>query len=292
MPRSLIVAGLLALAAAGSARAQTCAAYPNPLSNGVTADANQVMGNFNCAALLGAANFTGNVGVLDTVAPADNFDVNGHAIIGPAVERLSLSSSSLGFNRRVTNGAIFNSSVYAYQFQHVGSGTAANDYMGWQVYTPTGSTVTPVAISVNGAGNVSINTVQSTDQFYVNGSAGGTGAWINASDARLKTNVQEITGALALIERLRGVRYQWRPPEQREIGKTLTLPAGETQMGFIAQEVAPVAPEAVSAPKPGADAPFGMKEGALVALLVQGMKEQQAEIEALKAQVAALRSPK
>jgi len=35
-----------------------------------------------------------------------------------------------------------------------------------------------------------------------------------------------------------------------------------------------------------------MKEGALVALLVQGMKEQQAEIEALKAQVAALQSPK
>ncbi len=72
----------------------------------------------------------------------------------------------------------------------------------------------------------------------------------------------------------------------------MTLPAGETQMGFIAQEVAPVAPEAVSAPKPGTDAPFGMKEGALVALLVQGMKEQQAEIEALKAQVAALKSPK
>jgi hypothetical protein len=63
-------------------------------------------------------------------------------------------------------------------------------------------------------------------------------------------------------------------------------------MGLIAQEVAPVAPEAVSAPTPGTDAPYGLKEGPLVALLVQGMKEQQAEIEALKAQVAALQPPK
>jgi hypothetical protein len=59
-------------------------------------------------------------------------------------------------------------------------------------------------------------------------------------------------------------------------------------MGFIAQEVAQVAPEAVSAPKPGSGAPYGMKDGALVALLVQGIKEQQARIEALEAKVAAL----
>jgi hypothetical protein len=183
---------------------------------------------------------------------------------------------------------ISGSKVYAYQFQHVGAGTAPNDYMGWQVYTPTGATVTPVAISVNGGGYVSINSVQSNDQFYVNGSAGGTGAWINASDARLKQNVTEITGALSLIGRLRGLRFDWRPAAEREVGKTLDLPAGEPQMGFIAQEVALVAPEAVSAPKPGTDAPYGMKDGALVALLVQGIKEQQARIEALEAKVAAL----
>jgi hypothetical protein len=41
-------------------------------------------------------------------------------------------------------------------------------------------------------------------------------------------------------------------------GETLSLPVGETLMGFIAQEVAAVALEAVTVPKPGTDAPYGM----------------------------------
>jgi hypothetical protein len=276
---------------AGGARGQTaCASYPNSLTNGSTADASQVMANFNCAALLGGAVFTGNVGIADTGAPADTFDVYGQIVLGNSVERLSLNSGSVGFNRRVTTGAIYNTGIYAYQFQHTGGATATSDYLGLQIYTPAGATVAGTSLTINGAGNVSVNTVQSGYQFYVNGAAAGTTAWTNTSDARLKTNVQEITGALGLIERLRGVRYQWRPPEQLEIGKTLSFPVGETQMGFIAQEVAPVAPEAVTVPKPGTDTPYGMAEGPLVALLVQGMKEQQAQIDALKAQVAALQA--
>jgi hypothetical protein len=53
--------GLCALALAagmlwsGPAAAQTCTSYPNPLTNGTTADASQVMANFNCSVLKGDA---------------------------------------------------------------------------------------------------------------------------------------------------------------------------------------------------------------------------------------------
>ena len=52
----LMILGALAAAPFGAATAQSCATYPNTLTNGTTADANQVMADFNCAALLGAAN--------------------------------------------------------------------------------------------------------------------------------------------------------------------------------------------------------------------------------------------
>jgi hypothetical protein len=52
-------------------------------------------------------------------------------------------------------------------------------------------------------------------------------------------------------------------------GKTVSLPVAETRMGFIAQEVAAVALEAVTVPKPGTDTPYGMAEGPLVALLAR-----------------------
>jgi hypothetical protein len=63
MRRVFALAGVFALwvfALCGSANA-ACATYPFVLTNNTLADANQVMADFNCAALLGAANtFTGS----------------------------------------------------------------------------------------------------------------------------------------------------------------------------------------------------------------------------------------
>ena len=61
-------------------------------------------------------------------------------------------------------------------------------------------------------------------------------------------------------------------------------------MGFIAQEVEKVAPQAVSVPRKGSDDIYGLKEGSLVAVLVEAVKEQQSEIEELRAKVAILTS--
>jgi hypothetical protein len=149
-------------------------------------------------------------------------------------------------------------------------------------------------------GNVGIGTTSPAYPLYVNGEAGGTTNWVNASDGRLKTGVAPISDALALVQRLRGVRFRWRTPEEREVGKQLTLPSDQPQLGFIAQEVAEVVPEAVTVPKDAVAASvdgskgdvvkgvYGLKEAALIPLLVEAIKEQQKEIEALKATVASM----
>jgi len=296
MFRWLLTATGLALCAATSLVAQTCPNYPYALSNGSTADASQVMANFNsietCAnnslAPLANPHVTGSLGV-DTTTPGDNLDVYGQAVMGNGVERLSLNSGSLGFNRRVATGAIYNPAAYAFQFLHNGTGVAGTDYLGIQVYTGAGASVTGEALTVNGAGDVTVDGLQSTYPFFVNGAAGGTTAWTNTSDARLKTNVETIPNALALVERLRGVRFQWRPVQQRTVGKTLALPVGEPQIGFIAQEVASVVPEVVVAPKNAEDV-YTVKESSLLPILVEALKEQQKEIAELRAEVAALQS--
>ncbi|MDI1285735.1 MAG: tail fiber domain-containing protein [Reyranella sp.] len=140
-------------------------------------------------------------------------------------------------------------------------------------------------------GKVGVATPTPARTFDVNGPAGGTQAWISPSDARLKMDVRQIPEALELVKRLRGVRYRWRLAGDREAGKTLNLPTEETQIGFIAQEVAAVVPEAVVVPEKGMhDAVYGLKETHLLPILVEAIKEQQAQIESLRREVDALKA--
>jgi hypothetical protein len=138
-------------------------------------------------------------------------------------------------------------------------------------------------------GSVGIGTTDPILPLFVSGSAGGTTAWSNLSDARLKQNIATIPDALALVLKLRGVSFDWRPPSQREIGGKLKLPLGVKQYGFVAQEVQKVAPEAVVAPAQ-ANEPLAVSEGVIVPILVEAVKAEQAEINELKAQLAALRA--
>jgi hypothetical protein len=117
----------------------------------------------------------GNVGI-GTTTPGDLLDVNGNAVFGNSNERLSMGSGSLGFNRRVATGNIYNTANYAYQFQHTGNSASGSDYLALQVYSPSGSNITPNALTINGAAQVGINTsyISPGYQFAVNGSVQAT----------------------------------------------------------------------------------------------------------------------
>lgn len=98
------------------------------------------------------------------------------------------------------------------------------------------------------------------------------GYFHNVSDIRLKTNIQTIDG-LATLSKLRGVTFNWK--------KDGTLAAG-----VIAQEVEAVMPEAVHT---DADGIKSVAYDQLIAPLIEAIKEQQIQIDALQAEIEQLK---
>jgi len=119
-------------------------------------------------------------------------------------------------------------------------------------------------------------------KLYVNGSVFSTGVY-DGSDRRLKENIRNVDGAMQIIKQLQGVRYTFRqdlymPNSKDEFGNLIKrdLPQG-LQLGLIAQDVEKVLPEIVATDNEGYKAIAYQK---IVAVLIEGMKEQQATIEA------------
>ena len=120
---------------------------------------------------------------------------------------------------------------------------------------------------ITDAGKIGIGTSSPTEALTVyNGSTTGTyttSGWAHSSDARLKTNVTALGGALDTVSRLQGVSFNWK-----------TNPAGDRQIGFIAQDVLGVLPEVVTGSE---EEGYGIAYGNLTALLVEAVKELHAE---------------
>lgn len=89
------------------------------------------------------------------------------------------------------------------------------------------------------------------------------------SDATLKTNVETLTGSLDAVKALRGVSFDW-------------IENGNSEVGVIAQEVEAVIPDLVSTNDEGIKS---VKYGNIVAVLIEAIKEQQEQIDALKEQL-------
>ena len=102
------------------------------------------------------------------------------------------------------------------------------------------------------------------------------------SDARLKTNVTNITSAASKVSQLNGVTFNWNNAAV-ELGKS----ANVTEAGVIAQEVQQVLPEAVTERDNGYLAVHYEK---LVPLLIEAIKEQQSTIDQLSSDMAALKA--
>ena len=95
------------------------------------------------------------------------------------------------------------------------------------------------------------------------------GGYYNTSDQRLKTNITPIRG-LETITQLEGVRFNW-------------IDSGKPSIGLIAQDVEQVLPELVSTnPDTGIKA---VEYGAVVAVLVQALREQELELEQLRQEI-------
>ena len=97
------------------------------------------------------------------------------------------------------------------------------------------------------------------------------------SDKKFKDNVSIIPDALGKILKIRGVSFDWNDKQKVYSGK---------DVGVIAQEIEKVLPEVVEDRKTGK----AVKYEKIIPLLIEGIKDQQSQIEDLKQLVQELRS--
>ena len=110
---------------------------------------------------------------------------------------------------------------------------------------------------------------------------GSSTAYNTSSDYRLKNSIAPMTGALAKVAALKPVTYKWNVD-------------GSDGEGFIAHELAEVVPQCVTGQKDAVDAEGkpvyqGIDTSFLVATLTKAIQELKAELDATKAEVAALK---
>jgi hypothetical protein len=112
--------------------------------------------------------------------------------------------------------------------------------------------------------------------LIINGTGVINGMFIS-SDSRFKDNIEPIENTDEIIKKLNPVAYQYKTDEFKD----RNFPAGNTY-GFIAQELNEVLPDAVNKERDGY---YSVNYIALIPVLTKAIKDQQTEIEALKAKV-------
>jgi hypothetical protein len=100
---------------------------------------------------------------------------------------------------------------------------------------------------------------------------------IQTSDARLKTNIQDLNYGLKEVLAMHPVRYNWKEK-----------PTTDKKIGLIAQDVKKLVPEVVSGNEQKEN--LGMNYAELVPVLINAIKEQQKQIDDLKKEVAGLKN--
>ena len=127
---------------------------------------------------------------------------------------------------------------------------------------------------------------------YCNGNGVYTGTWAKLSDSRTKKNVQDYSGALARVMAVGIKRYEFDPASFPNVNMK-----AKSEIGVIAQDLEKIFPEIVqdiAAPasqdlsKDAAAAVVTLKGVdyiALVPILLQAIKEQQTQIDALKKKI-------
>ena len=138
--------------------------------------------------------------------------------------------------------------------------------------TSTGSDTDPydltITCTIDSPAEVGLANLSSSGNALA-GTFTATGDLIAYSDARVKENVETIPNALEKVTALRGVNFNKIGEEKRSTG-------------VIAQEVAEVIPEVVHESEDGM---LGVAYGNITGLLIEAIKEQQKQIDELKAKL-------
>ncbi len=219
-------------------------------------------------------------------ATAATLNVTGNAGVAGA---LSVSGASTVGGNATFNGVIIpkhgNSGSVGIQFAaDIGGGSSDTAYI--RYFATSGETCRLVIACENDADDAIVLRQAGAERITIaNGMVTlepNTALWcggklLAASDERLKRDITPLENALEKVLAVRGVRFHWKDPSRNQ----------GPEIGVVAQDVEAVFPEAVSADKDGVKA---VDYAHLVAPLIEALREQQTQIEALRAEVQALRA--
>lgn len=271
-----------------------------------TVQGSMVAGNGNTLTLptnTGTLALAGDTHYIGTTAITLNRASASQTLTGVSIDGNAATATSATTAGSVTNGlTTSNYSTYALPLSGgtmtgllIGKATntgttilTANDVGSFSVRSVSSDAASPASMSFHRPNLYAINMGLDTDNvFKIGGWSAGIimmslsgagnmtlpGTLTINSDARLKENLTPLTDALDKVKALTGYNYN-------RIGSDVL------QMGVVAQEVQKVAPELVLEDSEGT---LSVSYQNMVALLIEAVKEQSAEIAALKEQVEELK---
>jgi hypothetical protein len=194
-------------------------------------------------------------------------NTNGNIGIGTSTPNAPLQFANTGVNRKIV---LYDANNNDHQYYGLGINTSTLRYQIAEVgashkfYAGTSSTTSDLLFEVNGLGNAWLK-----------------GTLVQASDARLKTNMHHIGNPLQQLQQLNGYTYYWKDNKNPD-----------EQIGLLAQEIQKVYPQLVKENDKGT---LSVNYMGMVPVLLEAIKElnnqnnkQQQQIEKQNIRIAQL----
>lgn len=246
---------------------------------------------------------SGNVGI-GTGSPGQRLQISNTSSSGFAAIRLAADARTYDFGVGGSASGFNPYAIYIYDVSAAATrmvidangiamfNTNSQLIRGGETFRVNGGTgISSFYSSVNGPviaikNNYAVSTYQiafnnNTQECGTITTGSNTVGYNSNSDYRLKEDVKPMVNALQTVSALKPVTYKWKSD-------------GSHGQGFIAHELAEVVPEAVSGEKDavnedGSIRPQGIDTSFLVATLTAAIQELKAELDTVKAELAAMK---